>query len=148
MRMAGDGPLRGELLDRYRELGLEDAVQFVGPLSRKAIVELLDRGRFFLYPTTKPEAFGISPLEAMARGVVQILGVPGGMNDYAIHGANAIMVGMPDVFSLTSAMQHAFDPGFSYADMSKSAISTAMNYGWESFRAKVNAFFDAVATHP
>ena len=70
-RIIGDGPERDALALPARQLGLEDRVEFTGPLPH---AEALRRGRdaaIFVMPSTD-EAFGVAYVEAMAAGLPAI----------------------------------------------------------------------------
>ncbi len=64
--LAGDGALRGELEELVRTLGLVGDVDFLG--YRDDVWDLMRSSGLFLAPDTD-EAFGLSVVEAMARGL-------------------------------------------------------------------------------
>ena len=66
LTIAGDGALRGELEDLADSLGLGDVVEFLG--HRRDMWELMRAAGVLLAPRTD-EAFGLSVVEAMARGL-------------------------------------------------------------------------------
>jgi glycosyltransferase involved in cell wall biosynthesis len=71
----GEGPLRRHLQDRIRDLGIEKQVSLRGRVDNKLLPNLLASYDAFVLPS-KPEAFGVAYLEAMAVGLVTI-GVSG-----------------------------------------------------------------------
>jgi glycosyltransferase involved in cell wall biosynthesis len=66
LTIAGDGALRGELEELATSLRLGDAVEFLG--HRRDVWELMRAAGVLLAPRTD-EAFGLSVVEAMARGL-------------------------------------------------------------------------------
>ena len=67
--IAGDGPLRGELVLLAEKLGLADRVEFVGNPSNEELHQLYHAADVFvLASVARSEAFGIVQAEAMATG--------------------------------------------------------------------------------
>jgi len=79
--IAGDGPLRTELEELSRSLGVSERVRFVGALSHKDVAPFLKLGSFFIRPSLS-EGLGISFLEAMAAEVPIIATQVGGISDF------------------------------------------------------------------
>ena len=100
MAIAGNGPRRPSLHARAAKAGVGDQIEWLGDLTTRGVVDLLDRSRVFLYPTVLPEAFGCSNLEAMARGLVVITTNLGGTAEYVIPDVNALVCEPGDSFSL------------------------------------------------
>ncbi len=67
VQLVGDGPTRPALETLARELGLGDAVAFLG--RREDIPELLGQADLFALGTTAAEGFGIVLAEALAAGL-------------------------------------------------------------------------------
>jgi glycosyltransferase involved in cell wall biosynthesis len=67
LRLAGDGSLRDELVALAAQLGLSDAVEFLG--SRHDVPELLGQADLFVFSTTPQEGLGTVLVEALAAGV-------------------------------------------------------------------------------
>jgi teichuronic acid biosynthesis glycosyltransferase TuaC len=76
--IVGDGPERGSLERRARELGVFDRVEFAGALEPAAATARARAAWCFVMPSTQ-EAFGVAYIEAMAAGVpaVGCAGEPG-----------------------------------------------------------------------
>ena len=73
----GDGPAREELEEKTRNLGLSDIITFHGvQLNKDAYFE---KARIFVYPPVCQEAFGISIIEAMSRGLICVASNVGGI---------------------------------------------------------------------
>jgi glycosyltransferase involved in cell wall biosynthesis len=65
--LAGEGSLRAELENQAAQLGLKDAVEFLG--ARRDVPELLGQADLFVFSTTPEEGWGTVLLEAMAAGL-------------------------------------------------------------------------------
>ncbi|MBX3748379.1 MAG: glycosyltransferase [Verrucomicrobiae bacterium] len=67
--LVGSGPLRGELEEQARGLGVRDRVRFWGEVDDEALPALLRACDVFVLPSITPnEAFGLVQVEAMACG--------------------------------------------------------------------------------
>jgi colanic acid/amylovoran biosynthesis glycosyltransferase len=94
---AGDGPLRGRLERRARELGLGDRVAFTGFLGKDQLLEKYYESHFFIHPSeTTPsgdtEGIPNSLLEAMATGLCPIATDHGGIPEVIRHSENGVLV--------------------------------------------------------
>jgi N-acetyl-alpha-D-glucosaminyl L-malate synthase BshA len=83
--MIGDGPERQPAETLARELGINDAVRFLGKL--EAVEEVLSVADLFLMPSEK-ESFGLAALEAMACEVPVISSNTGGLPRIECTGRN------------------------------------------------------------
>ncbi|MCE4027329.1 glycosyltransferase family 4 protein [Microbacterium sp. Au-Mic1] len=65
---AGSGPLRDESEQTVRDLGIDEAVNFLGHVDAARIPDLLREHQLFILPTAY-ETFGVSIAEAIAQGL-------------------------------------------------------------------------------
>lgn len=96
--MIGDGPERSVAENECRELGIGDAVRFLGKL--EAVEEVLSVADLFLMPSEK-ESFGLAALEAMACEVPVISTNTGGLPELVLQGVNGFMSNVGDVEDMT-----------------------------------------------
>jgi N-acetyl-alpha-D-glucosaminyl L-malate synthase BshA len=96
--MIGDGPERSVAENECRELGLGDAVRFLGKL--EAVEEVLSVADLFLMPSEK-ESFGLAALEAMACEVPVISSNTGGLPELMLQGVTGFMSNVGDVEDMT-----------------------------------------------
>jgi glycosyltransferase involved in cell wall biosynthesis len=87
--LAGDGPLRGDLTDEVRRLGLEERVRILG-FRRDApvVMSLLGVGLF----ASDHEGVPFAALEMMARGVPLVCFAVGGLREIVRHGHTGFLV--------------------------------------------------------
>jgi len=97
--MIGDGPDRGALERRVAELGLGDAVTFVGEQLDLAL--WLSVADLFLLPSIK-ESFGMAALEAMSCGVPVVASQIGGLPEIIEDGVTGFLC-PPDALDLMAA---------------------------------------------
>ncbi|MCW5909589.1 MAG: N-acetyl-alpha-D-glucosaminyl L-malate synthase BshA [Cyclobacteriaceae bacterium] len=96
--MIGDGPERQPAETLARELGINDAVRFLGKL--EAVEEVLSVADLFLMPSEK-ESFGLAALEAMACEVPVISTNTGGLPELNIQGVTGFLSNVGDVEDMT-----------------------------------------------
>jgi glycosyltransferase involved in cell wall biosynthesis len=144
--IAGTGPCETELRERAGDLLMANPVEFTGAISQRELVGLLDRSQCFAYPTRKPEAFGLAPLEAMARGAVPIVGELGGMAEYIQSGDNAFVLPEPVAsYSLAETIESALGDPAKLSRMASCGRRTAERFSWTGFSEAVNSVFAQVA---
>lgn len=88
--IVGDGEERENLETLAHDLKLENAVEFVG--NQNNVIEWLDKAGIFVYPSIWEEGFGISVIEAMARGCIPITFKKGGLVEIIKNGENGYLV--------------------------------------------------------
>lgn len=96
--MIGDGPERNDAEIQCRELGISDAVRFLGKL--EAVEEVLSVADLFLMPS-EAESFGLAALEAMACEVPVISTNTGGLPELNVQGVTGFMSNVGDVEDMT-----------------------------------------------
>lgn len=69
LTVVGDGPRRAALEAHAEELGLKEAVHFLGHLDHDQVLAALQRSELFIFPTRVAEGFPKAVLEAMACGL-------------------------------------------------------------------------------
>ena len=104
--LAGDGPLREELMTLSAELGLSNRVRFAGEVSPDERLALYHAADVFVLPSvTRAEAFGFVQVEAMAcsRPVIST-NLGSGVPWVNQHGVTGIVVEPGDVAALREAL--------------------------------------------
>jgi len=100
MVLVGDGPERAAVEARARELGVGDALCFLG--RRDDFAALLAHADGFVLPS-ESEGFGVAALEAMASGVPVFGYAVGGLPEVVVPGTG-VLVPCCDVDSLAAAV--------------------------------------------
>lgn len=96
--MIGDGPERMKAEALGRELGIGDAIRFLGKL--EAVEEVLSVADLFIMPSEK-ESFGLAALEAMACEVPVISSNVGGIPELNIQGVTGFLSPVGDIEDMT-----------------------------------------------
>ena len=101
LRLAGDGPLRGELQGRARQLGIAPRCQFVGRIH--AVGDFLAELDVFALPS-RSEAHPNALLEAMAAGLPCVATAVGGVPEVLGAGRCGLLVPAGDADALARAL--------------------------------------------
>lgn len=106
--IVGDGPLRTELEQRRRDLGIEDVVTITGwiPDAATKVVPSFD---VFFQPS-RWEAMSIAVLEAMACGKAIVATKVGDNAHMLQHGVSGLIVDSRNLDSMTGALVHLTTP--------------------------------------
>lgn len=106
LKIIGDGPLKEELRQLAKELGVETQVIFMGRLNRNQVAIELQKSNVFVLASDY-ETFGVVYIEALACGVPVIGTRNGGANDI-INETNGCLVDVNDEQQLSKAMDYLF----------------------------------------
>jgi N-acetyl-alpha-D-glucosaminyl L-malate synthase BshA len=98
--LVGDGPERLKAETMSRDLGISDAVRFLG--SRDSIMDLLSVSDLMLFPSER-ESFGLAALEAMACEVPVIGTNSGGLPEVVVNGETGLLFDIGDVDRMAEA---------------------------------------------
>lgn len=103
LTIAGDGVLRSELEALATELGIADAVHFLGYRSRTEVASLMQRARVLALPSSS-EGFGVVLAEALACGTPVVASRVGGIPEIVTSDSAGTLVPTGDVESLAHAL--------------------------------------------
>lgn len=100
--VAGGGPLEGDLKAQAKRLGIEDCVEWRGPLDREQALQAFQDCDAFVLPS-RHESFGIVYVEAMFCGRAVVATRCGGPQEY-VNEQTGILCDVDDVSQLAQAM--------------------------------------------
>ena len=103
LEIVGDGPERAALEAQCAQLGLRDAVRFVGPLPRAALYERMAHAHAVVVPS-RHEGLGLVAVEALALGRPVIASEVGGLPEVVTPGTG-MLVRADDPVALAHALQ-------------------------------------------
>ncbi|EHJ48103.1 glycosyl transferase group 1 [Solidesulfovibrio carbinoliphilus subsp. oakridgensis] len=103
LSIVGDGPLRRELAERARRLGLGDRVRFAGWVGRADMPELLREADAFVFPS-RDEGMPNAVLEAMAAGLAVAATRIAGNEELVEDGRTGFLVPPDDPAALASVL--------------------------------------------
>ena len=129
--IGGTGPLKGELRQQIKNLGLEDKVHLLGRIDDKELPSYYDACRVFcLSSIQKTEAFAIVQIEAMACGkpVVATQIPQSGVSWVNAHGESGLNVPPASPQALAQAIKDISDNEDTYKEFSQRAKNRYENY--------------------
>lgn len=132
MLIAGDGPLRDDVLATAERLGVRDDVELTGLLPHEKVQSWYDSATVLLFSSLR-ESFGAPMLEASARGLPAVALNLHGIAD-AEFGEAAIKVALPDSLGdlprrLAAALETVICDGH-WQTRSSAAITFASRWLW------------------
>lgn len=122
LTVIGDGPLRGALVERARDLGLDGRVELTGHLPRAEILARLRRHDVFVM-TSAAEGMSNAMVEAMAAGL-PIVTTPNGSHDLVERAGCGVVVPFGDAAAVARAIR-AVTP-----EMARAALDHARTLTW------------------
>lgn len=90
LTITGEGEEKENLQEKVKKLGLNNCIKFTG--RKNNVIPILDQANIFIYPSIWEEGFGISVIEAMARGCIPITFNKGGLKEIITNKVNGILV--------------------------------------------------------
>ena len=107
--IAGDGPLRAELEDLVKELGVADSVKFHGFVDQDHLSELARDSHIFIHPSQvavdgNQEGIPNAMLEAMSSGLPVVATRHGGIPEAVTSGESGILVDEGDIKAVAEAL--------------------------------------------
>ena len=129
LRYIGDGSARSELENLVKKYNLSDNVELLG--KRLDVIKWLDISKMFVYPSICDESFGISVVEAMARGSIPITFKKGGLPEIIKSGYNGFIV---DDVSSQALCKKMFELATSedYKKLTRNALITSKKFTIEN----------------
>jgi glycosyltransferase involved in cell wall biosynthesis len=141
--VVGDGSLRESMHRQVDELQIQDAVEWAGRLSQENLQAFYDRMDLFWMPS-RSEGFGLSALEAMARGCPVIASDVGGLPELSQDGNCGFLVPVEDVESLAEQSSQLLVSPKEWQRMSLAAQVRARDFSMERFSDLINNLYKKV----
>ena len=132
LTLVGDGPLRGALEERARELGISQRVRFAG---RRTDTPAFYRDCDLFVLLSDYEGMPMSIIEAMASGLPVVATRAGGVAELVDDGVNGALV-EADAAAAAGAIAAICDDPALYARLSAGAVRTSSPYSAEAMMEK------------
>jgi glycosyltransferase involved in cell wall biosynthesis len=142
--IAGEGPDRGPLEERARELGIADRVEFLGAQPRARVVELF-RAADATILSSSWENFPHTVVEALAVGTPVLAMEAGGVGEVVRDGENGLLVPAGDTAALADAVRRYFADDALRERLRSSAASSVAAYAPERVFGELEATLRRVA---
>jgi glycogen(starch) synthase len=125
MVIAGDGPARRELERQTADLGLGNAVSFVGWVAPHAVPALINTASLVVIPSRGWEALPLVALEAAFMGRPVVAARDGGLPEVVAHGETGLLVEKEDAAGLAVALSVLLDEPHTAIRMGQAARQRA-----------------------
>ena len=142
--IAGDGPDRGPLEQRARELGIADRVEFLGAQPRSRVVELF-RAADAAILSSSWENFPHTVVEALAVGTPVLAMEAGGVGEVVRDGVNGLLVPAGDSGALAEAVRRYFADDALRERLRAAAAASVAPYAPERVFGELEAILRRVA---
>jgi N-acetyl-alpha-D-glucosaminyl L-malate synthase BshA len=139
--LVGDGPERIHIEKLCRELGLNDAVSFLG--KQNQIEEILSVGDLFLMPS-ETESFGLAALEAMACELPVISSNAGGIPELNLEGVTGFLRNVGDVEGMVEKALYLLKNDAILNEFKANALKRAVRFNIDAIVPKYEAFYNKV----
>ena len=143
--IAGDGPDRGRLEERTRELGIAERVSFLGPQPRARIMELFRAADATILSSTW-ENFPHTVVEALAVGTPVLAMEAGGVGEVVQDGVNGLLVAAGDAAALADAVRRYFADEKLRARLRSAAAASVAEYAPDRVFGELEATLRRVAS--
>ncbi|KAA3612259.1 MAG: glycosyltransferase family 1 protein [Calditrichaeota bacterium] len=140
--LIGDGPLKNELVEQAKALGIVDRVRFTGFVADIPVA--LNALDLVTIPSLR-EGFGLALVEAMAAGKPIVASYVGGMRELAENGKNALMIPPADAGELANALKRLISDTELRDKISHQAQIDSARYSIEKNVAALEKLYDQVA---
>lgn len=141
--VVGDGSLRESMRRQAEELHVQDAVEWARRQPQEKLAAFYDRMDLFWMPS-RSEGFGLSALEAMARGCPVIASDTGGLPELVLDGVCGNLVPVGDVESLAKQSQQLLFSLGEWQRMSRAAQARATEFSMERFTRLTNNLYHKI----
>lgn len=128
--IAGDGPLKNELLAHARSLKLDGRVRFPGRADRAEVIRLMHECEFVVVPSRADEGLPVVCAEAAAAGRAVIGTHRGGIPEIVVDGETGIVVLPEDPIALGQAMRKLSSTIALRQRLGETARTRALEFAW------------------
>ncbi|MDX6750263.1 glycosyltransferase family 4 protein [Geminicoccaceae bacterium 1502E] len=105
--VAGDGPARAVLEERFAALGA-GRVHFLGAVAEEALPPLYAAADLHVWPALR-EAYGMALLEAQAAGLAVVAGADGGVPEVVADGRTGLLAAPGDAAGFAARLRHLLE---------------------------------------
>lgn len=131
--IAGDGSQRDVITARIEELGLGDAVSYLGHLDKPALSQKYRAASFVIIPSLWPEPFGLVGPEAMSAGTPVITSGRGGMS-WLKDGVNGVLINPENTSEAGKRIAELLtQSNAEYSKLSRAALAEAKLYSSQKY---------------
>ena len=134
--IVGDGSLRGKMEVQAHELGVNQHIEWAGRQEQGALQGFYDRIDIF-WMSSRSEGFGLSALEAMARGCPVIASDVGGIPELLEEGACGLLVPVEDTDALATTTCQLLSHPSKWQEFSRASVIHAQKFTLPVYSDKI-----------
>ncbi len=127
--LAGNGPLKDDLIQLTEELGIKDNVHFLG--YRRDVPSLLKNADVYAFPSLR-EGLGMASIEAMSTGLPLVTSNRHGINDYSENGKTGFKYNPDDYKGFADGIEKIVYDDKMKSEMGKYNIEVSKRFTVES----------------
>jgi glycosyltransferase involved in cell wall biosynthesis len=116
----GDGPDRAKLQTQYTKAN----IQFLGQLPNETVLKKMSAAKYLMHTSLAYETFGLTMIEALARGT-PVIGFNIGTRPELVHSGQNGFLTTPDQLRVTIMQSHDYPD---YATLSQNAFESAQSF--------------------
>jgi len=149
LNIVGDGPQRGDLEQRVKELHIEDRTKFFGLIEDDdRVISLMKGAKAFVYPATPLGGWALTPIEANACGIPVITSMagPAGANEVVRDGYNGLVADRESPELLADKILSALDNAKLREAIRINGFEFARGLDWENQASAVEAVYESCLT--
>jgi glycosyltransferase involved in cell wall biosynthesis len=147
LTLVGTGDAEPELRQLAQDLGLADAVRFLGFVPRAEMPEVYRHADIFVLPS-QSEGMSIALLEAMSAGLPVVVTDTGGTDELVTPGENGLVVQWADLGGLTSALAQIIGDPALRERMGSRSRARACELSWGAITQQYVDLMRQVAAQP
>ncbi len=142
--VVGFGPLEKYYSNLAYKLGLNDCINFVGPVTNDQLAAYYTSATVYVAPTIKPEAMGIVIIEAMSCARPIIASNITGYNEIITNGINGILIPPGDYRALAQAIVAVINSKDYQEYLGRNARIRAEEFDWKRIGKRIEAVYREV----
>lgn len=139
--LAGNGPLRGELEELARELGVDDRIHFLG--FRRDVYRLCSSADLFLFASRR-EGLSVSVMEAMACGLPIVASAIRGNTDLIDSGKGGFLLDPNDAKGFADAIRKILDEPEVRERMKRHNLEKIRSYSIEAVTEQMARLYESM----
>ena len=134
--IVGDGSLRGRMEEQPRDFGVGEHIEWAGRQEQTALQGFYDCIDLFWMPS-RSEGFGLSALEAMARGCPVVASDVGGLPELLAEGKAGALISSGDIKALAQVSHHILNAPQQWQRLSRAALNRATYFANEKYQSLI-----------
>lgn len=119
------------------DLGVTDRVHFAGKLNHEQVMQQLQKGTLFVFPTTSSDGFPKAVLEGLATGL-PVIATRVSVLPHLLDNGCGVLIDEATPEAIARGIETALADPERYAKMSQKAIETAQRHSLESWRDTIS----------